>query len=106
MDFIDINGAGAYEFLKWRIKKHDLECGFTLEGPYDYVYMLDSLEHIKDWKNVLNNIASHLKDGGALITNYFSNQDFDNPEHVSMDHDAVKSHLYSLGFSPKQDTIW
>lgn len=106
-DFVDIDGAGAYEFLKWRCKKHGVNAGFELKGPYDYVFMLDSLEHIKEWKDTLTLISSHIKKGGALITNYFANHDTENPEHVSMDHDAVREWLGSLGFKPtKNEVIW
>lgn len=106
-DFVDIDGAGAYEFLKWRCKKHEINAGFKLKGPYDYVFMLDSLEHIKDWKETLTLISEHLKKGGALITNYFANHDTENPEHVSMDHDGVREWLKSLGFKPnKNEAIW
>lgn len=109
MDFIDIDGAGAYEFTKWRAKKRGVEdrCGWKLAGPYDYVFMLDSLEHIEDWREVLNEVASRLKDKiGALITNYFQNQDYENPEHVSMDKQAVKDHLLSLGIYPINEYLW
>lgn len=105
-DFIDIDGAGAYEFLKWRCKKNDLKSGFELKGPYDYIFMLDSLEHIKDWKETLDLIISHIKDGGALITNFFINQDFDNVEHVNMDHDGVQKYLFEHGFVPRAEFVW
>jgi len=106
MDFIDIDGAGAYEFTKWRAKKRDINCGWSLNGPYDYVTMFDSIEHIENWEEILSKVYDSLKKGGALITNYFSNADFDNPEHISMDHDAVKSYLVSIGLYPVNEILW
>jgi hypothetical protein len=107
LDFVDIDGSGAYEFTKWRAQKRGLDCGWKLEGEYDYIFMLDSLEHIEDWQSILNLVEKHLKDGnGALITNYFDNQDYANPEHVSMDKNAVKKHLIALGIYPHNNYLW
>lgn len=108
MDFIDIDGSGAYEFTKWRVKKRGIEdrCGFTLKGPYDYVMMLDSIEHIKDWQSVLLKVIASIRDGGGLITNYFQNQDYLNPEHVSMDKPAVEAFLKSQGMYPINHLLW
>lgn len=106
IDFVDIDGAGAYEFTKWRAQKRGISCGWALSGPYDYIFMLDSIEHIQDWRAVLNDVERHLKENGALITNYFDNQDYENPEHVSMDKDAVKKHLISLGLYPHNQYLW
>lgn len=108
MDFVDIDGAGAYEFTKWRVKRRGIEdrCGFTWGGPYDYALMLDSLEHIKDWQGMLEKVIGHLKEGGAFITNYFMNQDYDNPEHISMDKAAVKTFLVEHGIYPLNELLW
>lgn len=106
MDFIDIDGAGGYEFLKWRAKKHSIDCGWKLKGPYDYVLMLDSIEHIVDWEGVLSKVIDAIRPGGVLATNYFRNQDFDNPEHVSMDHAAVREFLFSRGMNSESGLFW
>jgi 2-polyprenyl-3-methyl-5-hydroxy-6-metoxy-1,4-benzoquinol methylase len=107
-DFIDIEGSAAYEFTKWRAKKRGVldRVGFELKGPYDYIFMLDSLEHIEDWKGMLDKVHSYLKEGGAFITNYFWNRDFQNPEHISMDQPAVKKYLVSLGIYPSNEFLW
>ncbi len=106
MDFIDIDGAGAYEFTKWRATKRGIQCGWGLKGPYDYVLCMDSIEHIEQWRPLLENVCSALKDSGALITNYFGNVDFKNPEHVSMDHNAVRDFLKSQGLFPLNEVLW
>jgi hypothetical protein len=109
IDFIDIDGSAAYEFTKWRAKKRGIEdrCGFKLKGPYNYVLMLDSLEHIEDWRGALMEVIGSLKEGGGIITNYFQNQDYANPEHVSMDKPAVKKFLVEHGVYPiVGDLIW
>lgn len=106
IDFIDIDGAGAYEFTKWRAKKRGISAGWKLDGQYDYIFMLDSLEHIEDWQGVLDKVNEHLKDRGALVTNYFDNRDFKNPEHVSMDHAAVRNRLIELGIYPINRYLW
>lgn len=106
LDFIDLDGAGAYEFIKWRAKKRGIDCGWNLEGPYDYIFMLDSLEHIEDWKSVLKEVGERLKEKGAFITNYFRNQDYANPEHISMDKPAVQAFLKEIGLYPINEILW
>ncbi len=106
MDFIDIEGSGAYEFTKWRAKKHGIDCGWKLAGPYDYVLMLDSIEHIEDWRGTLERVIASLKEGGVLATNYFSNRDFNNPEHISMDHAAVRQFLKGAGMQSDSEVFW
>lgn len=109
IDFIDIDGAGGYEFLKWRAKKRGVEsrCGWSLgDGPYDYAMFFDSIEHLEDWRGVLSKVIHALKPDGALITNYFLNGDFKNPEHISMDHNQVKRFLNGSGVYPLNNVLW
>ena len=108
IDFIDVDGSGAYEFTKWRAKKRGIvdRCGFAWGGPYDYAMMFDSLEHIEDWRGMLDRIIDSLVPNGAIITNYFWNNDYDNPEHISMDKAAVKKHLIGRGVYPINEVLW
>ena len=107
MDFIDLDGAGGYEFTKWRVAKRELKnCGFKLKGPYDYVFMLDSIEHMDNWKEMIEKVAFCLKDNGVILTNYFQNVDYDNPEHINMDKESVTNHLVSLGLYPLSEMTW
>ena len=108
MDFIDVDGAGGYEFVKWRVKRRGLEdrAGFEVKGPYDYALFLDSIEHFKEWREILDDVCSKIKDNGFIFTNYFLNEDFENIEHISMDHEAVKAHLVSKGFYPTNEMVW
>ena len=32
-------------------------CGFELKGPYDYIIMLDSIEHIENYEEILKLIC-------------------------------------------------
>ena len=68
--------------------------------------MLDSIEHMDNWKEVLNKVAFCLKSSGVILTNYFKNDDYENPEHISMDKEAVTNHLISLGLYPLNDMTW
>ena len=68
--------------------------------------MLDSIEHLEDWQGVLGAIIPKMKQKGVLITNYFDNQDFQNPEHISMDKDAVQKFLTSHGVYPLNNKLW
>jgi hypothetical protein len=108
LDFIDVDGAGAYEFLKWRVKKRNIQdrCGFELNGPYDYACFLDSIEHFKNWEEILSEVISRLKKNGAILTNFFTNRDFNNPEHINMDHNAVKRFLVDKNMVPVNIYVW
>jgi len=112
MDFVDLDGAGAYEFLKWRVEKNkdvdSLEdrAGWSMGGPYDFCLFLDSIEHMQDWKGVLGDAIGRMKPRGILITNYFGNHDYNNPEHISMDKGAVSQFLADIGMVPKSNALW
>lgn len=108
MDFVDLPGAYAYDFTKWRAKHRGIEdrCGWELKGPYDYVFMMDSIEHLKEWRRVLDDIFNRLRNGGAFITNYFNNYDFKNPEHINMRHDEVKKFIVEHSIYPVNLNVW
>jgi len=107
MDFVDLDGAPAYEFLKWRVDKRQVEgAGWEKCGPYDFMLFLDSIEHLKDWAQILDDAVGRLKPKGILITNYFDTHDYNNPEHISMDHNAVAEFLVSRHMVPKSNTLW
>jgi len=106
LDFVDIDGAYGYEFLKWRLKKYGYEAGFTIKGPYDFILLMDSLEHIEDWEPLLDDILGRLEPNGALITNFFLNEDYGNYEHVNMDKDAVHAFLLERKIHQVSPFLW
>jgi hypothetical protein len=109
VDFVDIPECAAYEFLKWRITKHELMslAGFTIGGPYDFVIMLDIIEHIKEWEPTLDNIAGRINAGGAIITNFFTEElREDDPEHFHLDREGVSQFLLDRGFLPSHMGLW
>lgn len=106
MDFVDIDGSGGYEFTKWRVKKRNLKAGWKINGPYDFVLMFDIIEHLENWKLHLDNIISSMKNGSHIVTNYFVNTDRLNPEHISMDQDAVREYLVSKKVYPVNLLVW
>jgi SAM-dependent methyltransferase len=107
MDFVDLDGAYAYEFLKWRCEKHGIDTvGWQVEGPYDFMLFLDSIEHLTDWEGVLDNALGRLKEKGVLLTNFFDNYDYQNPEHINMNHAGVAQFLADRKMIPKSNTIW
>ncbi|MFH1364086.1 MAG: methyltransferase domain-containing protein, partial [Candidatus Aenigmatarchaeota archaeon] len=106
MDFVDIEGTPAYEFTKWRVKKRNLKAGWKINGSYDVILLFDIIEHLEDWKSHLDNIISSMKNGGHIVTNYFVNTDRLNPEHISMDQDAVREYLVSKKVYPVNLLVW
>lgn len=108
IDFVDIDGAAGYEFVKWRASRREVKdrCGFELNGPYDFIIMMDVIEHLKDWKETLAKVLSKLKPGGMFVTNYFILNDYDNPEHINMDKRAVKKFLVENDMTPGNQMFW
>lgn len=107
IDFVDLDGTPAYEFLKWRVAKRNMtNCGFKLAGPYDYIMFFDSIEHFKNWEEILFDVIGRLNNGGYMITNYFLNRDFGNAEHINMNHSAVADFLKSHDLYPVSDMVW
>lgn len=108
MDFVDIEGAGGYEFVKWRAKRREIEprCGWSVKGPYDFILLLDALEHFPDPGKLIRDLAPTLKPNGVIVTNYFGLADFENMEHISMDKDVVREALISCGIYPINPAIW
>jgi SAM-dependent methyltransferase len=108
VDFIDLDGAGGYEFTKWRAKHRGVEnrCGWSWGGPYDFILALDSIEHLEDWRGPLQEMVDRLRPDGFLITNFFLNEDKANPEHINMDKEGVKSFLVSNGVYPVNQMLW
>ena len=110
LHMIDIDGAPAFEFTKWRAKKYGLTNAIFQTWPEpetaEYALLADSIEHIENWKEVLDKIAVSLKMGGAIFTNFLALTDDKNPEHIFMDRGAFSGHLVNLGFRPMTSFIW
>lgn len=101
VDFVDVPDGIAQKFIKWRAEKYGLNCGFKMGSDYDWVLLLDAIEHLHPDKalSTLDNIISLLKPGGSIVTNFFHNNDFDNIEHVFMEHEKVKAFFQDNGLS-------
>jgi 2-polyprenyl-3-methyl-5-hydroxy-6-metoxy-1,4-benzoquinol methylase len=107
VDFVDVPGSSALDFVKWRVKKREVEtAGWTVQGSYDVVMLFDVIEHLKTWRDILSLILLHLKDGGAILTNYFAIKDWANPEHINMDQEAVKRWFVEHSIYPTDLIIW
>jgi 2-polyprenyl-3-methyl-5-hydroxy-6-metoxy-1,4-benzoquinol methylase len=107
MDFVDVDGAGGYEFTKWRVKKRNIQnAGWKIKGPYDFVLMFDVIEHLQYWDKKLEEIISNIKNEGYIITNYFLNNDTTSAEHISMDFNAVREFLVSKKVYPINIMVW
>lgn len=103
VDFVDLNGASGFEFLKWRLKKNGINGStcvdsrvFMANQPpddyYDVILLMDALEHFENWEEIIAMCARLLKPQSPLVTNYFTmGDDPNNVEHVSMDREAAKA---------------
>ena len=109
MDFIDVNGAYCYEFLKWRAKKRlqSGNIGWQLRGDYDFMLFMDSIEHFSNWEEILGQCLTRLKPNGIFITNYFGlNASDPNVEHINMEQQAVWDFLIRNGVYPMNQIVW
>jgi 2-polyprenyl-3-methyl-5-hydroxy-6-metoxy-1,4-benzoquinol methylase len=109
VDFVDIEGTAVFDFVKWRIKKYklDTKANFSVGGPYDFVLLMDIIEHLKDWECYLDDIVGRMNVGAALFTNLFMMELRENdPEHVHMDKTGVQKFLTDRGFIPTHLGLW
>jgi len=115
--FSDLDGGGSFEFLKWRLKKHEVEgcetidalklaADRSLSGTYEYVLLLDIIEHLSDYKKTLETACAGLQDGGFLATNFFTTVDWNNPEHVVDERVPCSDYLLELGLLPINFNVW
>ena len=102
VDFIDVPGGAAQKFIKFRADKYGIEnYSFKMGNGYDWILFLDSIEHMHPANAVetIKDIVSRLKPGGSVVTNYFYNRDFDNLEHIFMQHEKVKALFEEIGLT-------
>ncbi len=115
--FSDLDGAGGFEFLKWRLKKYGVDGCETIDarelvqdpslsGSYQYVLLLDIIEHLSDYKTTCDTACAGLEDGGLLVTNFFTNVDWNNVEHVVHDRVPCSDYLLELGLLPINFNVW
>jgi len=108
VDFVDVPGSYAEEFVKWRSEKHKISCGFQLTDNYDWILLLDAIEHLhpEKFSSVFVNLISRLKSGGSVITNYFYNYDLMNVEHINQNKELVKQEFIKNGVYPINPYRW
>ncbi len=109
MHFIDIDGAPAYEFLKWRCKKYGLEnvsFDWPKPGTLNYCICLDSIEHLPHWEHDVKKIIDHLKPRGNLVTNFMHCGDYENSEHVFMDKPAFMAFMVKNGMNVHSNVVF
>ena len=109
MHFVDLDGACAYEFLKWRCKKYGLEnVSFKWPEPntLNYCICLDSLEHLSDWRGTIAKIIQCLKPGGNFMTNFMRIGDTENIEHVFMDKPAFMAFMVEQHMHINSDCVF
>jgi len=91
VDFYDISDT-ALEFMKWRCKKYNIDAAFIIKEKYDWMLLLDVIEHIpiKEFIFLMKRLAEKLKPSGSIITNYFTKLESSNIEHINMNKQMVK----------------
>ena len=94
---MDLEGTGTLAFLKDRVRRHRVPMTIAeskggvphLGGAeFDVIIAMDCLEHIKEWPDVVRELARHLKPGGVLFSNNAILLDNLHPEHYSLENKA------------------
>ena len=112
MWFFDIDGAEAFEFLKWRVKKYDIgERAHFNEWPdekcINYALFSDALEHLEDWREPVKSTIDRLTPQGIFFTNYLLLDDSDgNMEHKNWERPEFLKYMYELGMEPISNCVW
>jgi len=108
VDFVDVPGSEADRFIRWRCDKHEVNAGFEVNGPYDWIMLMDVIEHIPQAEidGFLKGLIVNLKDNGSIVTNFITNDDFGNHEHINMDHENTKRILIENGVYPMNQWLW
>lgn len=109
VDFVDIDGSGAYEFVKWRAKKYALNgnIGWSPSQDYDVIMFLDVIEHLPNFKQI-EDLIPRLKVGGIILTNFFilNPEDMQKGEHINWDRDGLKKLFLDNGIYPLDRLVW
>jgi 2-polyprenyl-3-methyl-5-hydroxy-6-metoxy-1,4-benzoquinol methylase len=107
---MDLAGTGTMRFLKHRAEKSGTPITFVeSEGGspdlgdrrFDVIVAMDSIEHIKDWKNTVGILGSHLKPNGVMFSNNAIMQGQDaHPEHYPIGNKEFVSECMDAGMMP------
>lgn len=105
---LDIKGTGTLEFLKWRAAKHGLNINIIeseggppqLQGKWDFVIAMDSIEHVEDWRGTLGVLADHVRVDGVFFSNNAILEDDWHPEHYHIDSKEFISLCMAHGLMP------
>ena len=112
MHFFDIDGAGGFEFLKWRIKKYGLEDrAFFNEWPEEanvaYALFSDILEHLHNWEKPIERTVEKFIPQGVFFTNYLLlSDDIQNVEHINWRRGEFVKYMYDLGMEPVSNCVF
>jgi len=111
MYFNDIEGTAAYDALKWRVKRYDLEKTahfqeWPKDGTANYVMFVDALEHMHNWREMIDKATKALTMYGFILTNFLIMHDLENREHVFVDKGEFMKHMLDLGFMPINGAVF
>jgi 2-polyprenyl-3-methyl-5-hydroxy-6-metoxy-1,4-benzoquinol methylase len=107
---MDIRGSGPFDFLKWRAKKNNVNIRFwdtdggvpaLCDEQFDVIIAMDSIEHIKEWKVVVQQLSKHLRDEGVMFSNNAILEDHSHGEHYAFTgkefvHQCIENSLMPL----------
>jgi len=104
----------SLKFIEWRAEKHILKNNVSVDVPlpqeetYDFILLLDAIEHMDPDKceEEIGRLVKALKLSGSIITNYFQNVDYHNPEHINMNKSKIRKLFMRLGLQPLTISMW
>jgi len=109
--FYDIEGNPCFEFLKWRSDKYNLtgkNAFFQKEMPgfANTIFCLDVIEHLANWREIIDKLAEVLVEGGQFISNFIILGDRNNPEHIFMDKPLFLQYAAEQGLWQISNIVW
>ena len=110
----DLAGTGTYQFLQWRVKKHQVPLTITpsQEGiwfppaSFDVAIAMDVLEHFEDWRAKLRQIADALRPEGFLFCNNAILDDPTHPEHYDLKPADFLTECVAAGLMPVNQLLY
>jgi len=109
--FHDMDGAAAFKFLKWRIKRYGVvDRAIYNEWPTEglaYALFCDVLEHLEDWHDPIKRTVDAMIPQGILFTNYMViDKDVLNVEHSNWDRPEFMRYMTELGMEPLGNCVF
>ncbi len=108
------NSASQREFIEGEARRKGFENlrvltvdmnRFQTEERFDRVVSVEMIEHMRNWKMLLERVGTWLKPDGRLFLHHFSHREFSYPFVDEQQDDWMARHFFSGGLMPSHDMV-